>query len=1016
MPIFPAAIIAGSIFTAIAGAVISRGQRRIAEGRARLSAQPYDAEKRTVRLPVQPARYVWGERRIAGSLVYFKDSGKSQWQVYALSKGECESIESLWVDGKRQELKEITRSHTDADGTFTSAQLEVVGGKYENQITIYPMLKADGDTSGAGARLLRSVAGDGWTLSEAGIGIAYCIVELTQTEKNNEGVFSGVPKLDFLLRGRKFIHPSSKNFANWGVANPDYDDTKDESDTNPKLLPQPVPEWTDNAAAVIYDWLRVRRGIPFDEINNQSFQDAFKICEEQVPNSRPDDRYLDWDETSKRYAINCAVPADEPPEKTRAEMAFATRGDIFEHNTEFHIHVGHERTPTTVIWDGDILEGSIDLTPSISERVNAATMDVSQSKHHEYETYSSPQIGDPFQIARDGEVSEKRLGTRTMVTDPASLDRLIYGELQDSRAAAVLTLTLDPGRMMKWMAMKPTELCSITFNELGLSNFWGELDSIKLNDDLSVTCTFREIFAGQFSDTLGQGNIENRAITTPREDDPPEAIAANDITAVVSPRAGGSGSILWKVQVTVPPSSLTFAARVTVGDLELTNSTSDNFLEFDIDLYREDMTVTVWRVSRRDLAGPTTSKDIVPEYSSLLIPQMKLSGIPTELVGDVIINVIDPNTPVVKGAQFRFNFEPLDSASFPGAITEETWFSSTILDSQTLLFQPNSDPIFKLKFAESAKVAVYGRFVDSHGRFGPVSFLFRTNIVIPETKAIRFGGPPDWNGVLNHLGVFQFDSDNVLVPIPDAAPNAITAQQWDGFSGDSEGPDGYKARWRAKGASDWGTPVDISGSAAAYTISGLTNDVVYEAQLWRVDGSVEGAKTTIDFKPTRLPVAPSQPRVSGTGRVRSIQIHSVVDEEDERARVQRHEYKIATSESAVGGAAEKIVAGSADHDVTFLIPGLVATTTYYVQVRAVNSAGNGPWSPTATIRTGGDISASSWTRSAWSYDLYPNRRGGVRPQGHSDALRPGRRRDSPPVPVIQHRRLGPGRDPLLRRR
>ena len=201
----------------------------------------YEAEKQTIRLPVQPAATCGASAGSADRRSTSSTHGKTQYQVYALSAGECEAITGLWVDGNRQELREVTREHTDSAGKYSSVELDVSGGKYEGQITIYPMLKADGDTSGAGARLLRSIAGDGWTLSEAGIGIAYCIVALTQTEKNNEGVFSGVPKLDFLLKGRKFIHPSSPKFENWGVANPNYDPTKDISDTNQPLLEQPEP-------------------------------------------------------------------------------------------------------------------------------------------------------------------------------------------------------------------------------------------------------------------------------------------------------------------------------------------------------------------------------------------------------------------------------------------------------------------------------------------------------------------------------------------------------------------------------------------------------------------------------------------------------------------------------------------------------------------------------------------------------------------------------------------------------
>ena len=155
-----------------------------------------------------------------------------------------------------------------------------------------------------------------------------------------------------------------------------------------------MAEWTDNAAAVIYDYLRLRRGIPFDEIDNASFKAAHPICEAQVPNTRPDDRYLDWDETSKRYAINGVIFADDDPEQMMDEFRFVIRGHIFEHNTRFHIVVGQNRNPTTVIWDGDILEGSIVAAPSLSDRINVGNMEIEQSKYHDFQNYSAPAIVD----------------------------------------------------------------------------------------------------------------------------------------------------------------------------------------------------------------------------------------------------------------------------------------------------------------------------------------------------------------------------------------------------------------------------------------------------------------------------------------------------------------------------------------------------------------------------------------------------------------------------------------------
>ena len=101
-----------------------------------------------------------------------------------------------------------------------------------------------------------------------------------------------------------------------------------------------------------------------------------------------------------------------------------------------------------------------------------------------------------------------------MVNDPATLDRLIYGELQDSRASASAHADArSPGKMLVDGDEADGALLDHVQPARPVELRRRADDSIKLNDDGSVTCTFDEIIAGQYSDALGQGNIEDRRIT-----------------------------------------------------------------------------------------------------------------------------------------------------------------------------------------------------------------------------------------------------------------------------------------------------------------------------------------------------------------------------------------------------------------------------------------------------------------------------------------------------------------------
>ena len=715
------------------------------------------SNKINVRAAVSPARYIYGEARTGGVMVYMLEDDSDFWVVYAISKGACDSITGLYIDGERQT---ISRS---ADGVVT-----ITEGRYSGQATLWEEFHATGSTSGAGARALRSADGSKWTTSHKGTGISYIVAKLTQTVRNNEGVYNGFPELSFVVRGRKITWPG-----------------------------QSTATWTENAAAVIYDYLRTRRGVPEAEIDSASFQAAFTICEAQVPVSRPDDRYVDWPSTERRYAINGLVFATDDPERMQAEMEFAIRGNIYEWSGKFRIRVGENRSPTVTITDEDIQEVvSVTTAPPISERVNVATMGLDQSRHHDFQNYSAPEVADQAQIDRDGERLERDLGSRVLINSPAALDRLLVGNMRRARASMSVTLRLMPGRLMKWLTLQPTDLASITETVHGLAGWIGEVSSVTLNDDFTITAVFDEVTPGEFNDHLGLGEVPGRAVAAPRVNAVPERIPADGITAVARPRAGGGGAILWSVSVTVPASMLGFLAELSMDGITLTDFTTGNTLEFDIDAYREDMTITVWRMSKRRQAGPTTTVSVTPQYTALSIPRPSLAERWTQTGNDLLVTLADPNTPIVRGAEFRYTFEPLANSdgtpntAVPGVISESGWQAASLLDAQTLLFKPNSDALFNLKFSVSGKYRIHARFVDTVGRYGPIGDLGYLSIAVPENPSHIMGGPPTWPGTLNNMHKFSIDGDTPLLSIPSGAPGTLTADEWDGDTGSSDWPFG----------------------------------------------------------------------------------------------------------------------------------------------------------------------------------------------------------------------------------
>ena len=744
--------------------------------------------KTNIRAAVSPGRYIYGEARTGGVLLYMIQDGADFWVVYGIGRGACHSITGLYIDGDRQDIART------AGGVVT-----ITGGRYAGQVKLWEEFAADGSTSGAGARAVRSVDGSAWTTEHKLDGVSYIVAKLTQTQRNNEGVFSGFPELSFVVKGRKITWPG-----------------------------QATPAWTENAAAIIYDFLRVRRGVPADEIDDASFQAAFHICNAEVPVARPNADYSGWPSTERRYAINGMVFADDDPARIQTEMEFAIRGNIYEWNGKFRITAGSNRTPTTTIADADILEvESVTVAPPISDRINVAVMGLDQSRFHDFQNYTAPEVVDQQQLARDGERLEKNLGRRLLVNSPAALDRLLTGNLRRARSSMSVTLRLTPGRLLKWLSLRPTELCSVTNRVHGLSGWVGEVSAVTMNDDQSVTVVLDEIADGEFDDDLGLVELPARRVAVPRVNDPPPAIADGDIAAVARPRAGGGGTILWKVTVTVPPSFLGFLASLQIGDIALTDFTTGNTLEFDVDVYRDDMTVTVWRASKRGLAGPTTSKSITPQYTALAIPRPSLAKAWAQTGNDLLTTLRDPDTPIVKGAEFRYTYEALQNddgtpnTAIPGTITATTWAAASLLDAQTLLFKPNSNAVFNLKFLTSGKYRIHARFVDAVGRYGPVGDLGYITMVVPENPTHIMGGSPSWAGTLNHMHKFTLGDDTMLLSIPAGSPATITADQWDGKRGASFWPfgpvEGEDAAFDASSSTYYETnTVDLGSNKSGY--------------------------------------------------------------------------------------------------------------------------------------------------------------------------------------------------------
>lgn len=172
---------------------------------------------------------IYGERLVGGTRVFVSTGGgkKNQYLYIALvlSEGEVESIGNIYIN----------------DVLSTDS-------KFNNKVTIYKYTGTDTQS----ATSLFNDANDPWTSAHQLKGVAY----LAMRFKYDQDVFSGVPEVRAVVKGRKVYDPRTTTTA-----------------------------WSDNPALCLRDYLtntRYGKGIPTSAIDDASFIQAANDCEVEV--------------------------------------------------------------------------------------------------------------------------------------------------------------------------------------------------------------------------------------------------------------------------------------------------------------------------------------------------------------------------------------------------------------------------------------------------------------------------------------------------------------------------------------------------------------------------------------------------------------------------------------------------------------------------------------------------------------------------------------------------------------
>ncbi|HCB37722.1 MAG TPA: hypothetical protein DEP66_05890, partial [Acidimicrobiaceae bacterium] len=164
---------------------------------------------------------------------------------------------------------------------------------------------------------------------------------------------------------------------------------------------------------------------------------------------------------------------------------------------------------------------------------------------------------------------------------------------------------------------------------------------------------------------------------------------------------------------------------------------------------------------------------------------------------------------------------------------------------------------------------------------------------------------------------------------------------WDAFAGDDGGAvvTGYQYRRRAA-PGGFGTWVDVAGIATTTaTAGGLSNGVEYLFELRAVNAAGGGAATAaVPVRPGTLPGAPQEVTAERGDTVIRLEWSPASSGGLEIS----YEYRAGEDAAAFVDGDWTAIAGSSATTRSFSVPGLANGVLYFVELRAVNAAGNGP--------------------------------------------------------------------------
>jgi hypothetical protein len=442
---------------------------------------------------------IYGERLVGGVRVFVETSGTDNTYLYValvLSEGEINSIEEVRVDDKV-----VTWASALSDGT----EVEVGSGDSnfykdsESLIKIEPHFGTDGQSASS---ILSTLSN--WGSNHKLSGISYLALRF----KWNQDVFSGIPKIQAKIKGKKVVAYNSSLVAQ-------------------------TPAFSTNPAWCLLDYLtnsRYGKGLTTSEINLQSFYNASQVCETQVtPYSGGSDINI--------FDTNAVIDTSKKLLENVRELLKGCRGYLPYTQGKYNLIIETTGSASITLTEDDIIGGYNLQTPAKNEKYNRVIVSyVNPDRNFQVDEVQFPPIDDSGLPSADRHATMKTDDGGFLLEGRFEFGKVITNTYQaEEMAEVILRRTRNSARLSINVSFSAYDLAigdivNITHSSIGYSAKPFRVLSIKFNPDFTLGLDLVEHQDAHYTwATKTQAtSIPSTNLPNPFTVQPPASVTLND--------------------------------------------------------------------------------------------------------------------------------------------------------------------------------------------------------------------------------------------------------------------------------------------------------------------------------------------------------------------------------------------------------------------------------------------------------------------------------------------------------